>query len=435
MKEATLSKGRKAWLAGYLAKLAGIFVGCIALFFFLMVLAFCIPDEWVSEKQAESLAVFDENGNENEYPFTRERLIWEWAFSHSRGAQLDNRTDYSMILNVVPDTPKASVFYKAMSCNDYARYWHGYLVFLRPMVILFSYVQIRYIYMFLHLLLGMAVALRLQKNFGNRMVYLWTACLCVIYPIVIPFSLSYSSDFFVMMAAILIIDRAYSHKKNFSVEKRGVLFLILGMLTSYVDMQTAPFVTLGVPLIYLMLLEHASFGKDSLRQNMWNLINVSMTWAFGYAGCWSMKWVVASPILKYNVVQEGVANGLRRVAANGSAAGERALESVRAVALNLFALLPPGVTSEDWKWFLCIVFLILVVLIVLFVKFHVDKDNLKPLFPFLIVALYPYVWYVVLANQSRVHYIFTHRMQLLTLLGISIAYSKAVRIRRTSLKE
>lgn len=148
-----------------------------------------------------------------------------------------------------------------------------------------------------------------------------------------------------------------------------------------------------------------------------------------------MKWVVASPILKYNVVQEGVANGLRRVAANGSAAGERALESVRAVALNLFALLPPGVTSEDWKWFLCIVFLILVVLIVLFVKFHVDKDNLKPLFPFLIVALYPYVWYVVLANQSRVHYIFTHRMQLLTLLGISIAYSKAVRIRRTSLKE
>lgn len=238
-----------------------------------------------------------------------------------------------------------------------------------------------------------------------------------------------------MMAAILIIDRAYLHKKNFSVEKRGVLFLILGMLTSYVDMQTAPFVTLGVPLIYLMLLEHARFGKDSLRHNMWNLINVSMTWAFGYAGCWSMKWVVASPILKYNVVQEGVANGLRRVAANGSAAGERALESVRAVALNLFALLPPGVTSEDWKWFLCIIFLILVVLIVLFVKFHVDKDNLKPLFPFLIVAVYPYVWYVVLANQSRVHYIFTHRMQLLTLLGISIAYSKAVQIRRTSPKE
>lgn len=33
MKEATLSKGRKVWFAGYLAKLAGIFVVCTALFF------------------------------------------------------------------------------------------------------------------------------------------------------------------------------------------------------------------------------------------------------------------------------------------------------------------------------------------------------------------------------------------------------------------
>lgn len=435
MRETVSKSGSKAWLGKYLAKLAGVFVGCIALFFILLVLAFCIPNEWVSEKQAESLAVFDEDGDEHEYPFTRERLKWEWVFSHSRGAQLDNRTDYGMILNVMPDEPEASVFYKAMSCNDYARYWHGYLVFLRPMMILFSYLQIRYIYMFLHLLLGVAVVLRLQKNFGNGMAYLWTACLCFVYPIVVPFSLSYSSDFFIMMAAILLIDKAYLHKESWSVEKRGILFLLLGMLTSYVDMQTAPFVTLGVPLIYLMLLEHTAYGRDSLRRNMWNLINISATWAFGYAGCWSMKWVVASPILRYNVVQEGVANGLRRIAANGSAAKGRAAESVKAVALNLFALLPPGVTSEDWKWFLCIVFLVLVALIVLFVKFHVDKDQLKPLLPFLIVAVYPYVWYVVLANQSGVHYIFTHRMQLLTLLGMSIAYSKAVRFCRTSSKE
>lgn len=434
MNETISGNGGKTWLAVYLAKLAGIFVGCIALFFILMVLIWCIPDEWVSENQAESLAVFDEDGDIHEYPFTREELKWAWVFSHTRGAQVDNREEYGMILNVMSDTPEASVFYKAMSCNDYARYWHGYLAYLRPMMVLFSYLQIRYIIMFAYLLLGVAVVLRLQKNFGNGMVYLWTLCFCCIYPIVLPFSMSYSAVFFILAAGILIIDRAYSHKKNLSTEKSGALFLIMGMLTSFIDVQTAPFLSLGLPLIYLMLLEHTGDG-NSLRRNMWNLVNASVTWGFGYAGCWSMKWVLASPIVGYNVVLEGIANAQRRIDAEGGATGERALESVKAVAMNLFAMLPPGITSEDWKWFFCVVFLILAILVVLFVKFHVDKENLKSLLPFLIVAVYPYVWYVVLANQTSVHYIFTYRLQLITLLGISIAYSKAVRIRRTRPKE
>lgn len=435
MTETISGNGGKSWLAVYLAKLAGIFIGCIALFFFLLVLVWCIPSEWVSEKQAESVAVFDENGDIHEYPFTREELKWVWVFSHSRGAQLDNRTDYSMILNVLSDTPEASVFYKAMDCNDYARYWHGYLVFLRPLMLLFSYIQIRYIYMFIYLLLGVTMVLKLHKNFGNGMVYLWTFCLCFMYPVVLPFSLSYSSDFFLTMAGILIIDRAYLYKNNLTIERQGALFLILGMVTSYVDMQTAPFLTMGIPLIYLMLLEHTRYGKDSLRRNIRNVVNATATWAVGYGGCWSMKWVLASPVLGYNVVQEGMANASRRMAIDGSAVGERALESVKSVAMNLFALLPPGITSEDWKWFLCVCFLILAVLVVLFARFHVDKENLKPLLPFLFVAAYPYAWYVLLANQSKIHYIFTYRMQLITLLGVSIAYSKAVLLRRTSPKD
>lgn len=121
----------------YLAKLCAVFVGGVAAFFVALVLVWCIPDEWVADRQQESLSLFDENGREDEWPFTREGDGWEWIFTHARGAQVDNGTDYTMILNVVSDAPAASAFYKAMDCNDYARYWHGYLVFLRPMMLFF----------------------------------------------------------------------------------------------------------------------------------------------------------------------------------------------------------------------------------------------------------------------------------------------------------
>lgn len=87
-------------------------------------------------------------GDIHEYPYEREGID-EWLFTHARGAQLDG-TDYTMILNVVSENPEASVLYKAMDCNNYARYWHGYLLFLRPMMLLFSYMQIRYIYVYLY---------------------------------------------------------------------------------------------------------------------------------------------------------------------------------------------------------------------------------------------------------------------------------------------
>ena len=412
----------------YLAKLCVVFVGGIAAFFIVLVLVWCIPDEWVTDKQQESLSLFDENGREDEWPFTREADGWAWIFTHARGSQLDNATDYTMIRNVVSDASSGkSVFYKAMDCNDYARYWHGYLIFLRPMMLVFSYMQIRYIYMFIYMMLGIAVMLRINKNFGNRMVYLWAFCSCFIYPVILPFSLQFSSVFFIMMAAILMVDHLY---KGYNPQQTGIFFLVLGMMTSYFDFFTAPLLTLGVPLIYLMLLQCSQYWRESLRKNIVSLAITSITWGGGYFGCWGMKWILAGPILKRNVIQDGISAMVRRTVTTYHTSVGFDTGSLRAIAMNLFAILPPGITGADWKWFFAVILIAAIVLLTIFVKFHADKQDLKAAIPFVIVAFYPFIWFAVVSQHTSIHYVFTYRIELITLLGGGIAYAKSIQMHR-----
>ena len=413
----------------YLAKPAVVFAAGIAVLFLAMVLVWCIPDEWVAGRQRESLALFDENGNEQEWPFAREGDGWEWIFTHARGAQLDNGTDRTMILNVTSDASGegVSVFYKAMDCNDYARYWHGYLLFLRPMMLFLSYMQIRYLYMFLYMLLGAAVMLRINRNFGNRMTYLWVFCCCFIYPVILPFSLQYSSVFFIMMGAVLAADRVY---ESGDPQRTGIFFMILGMLTSYFDFLTAPLLTLGVPLLYLLLLRLERCGSESFGRNMADMALGTAMWGGAYFGCWAMKWILAGPILRRNVIQDGLSSAVNRTVTAYHTSTGYDTGSLRAIAMNLFAILPPGITGAHWKGILCAALFLALILLAVFVRFHAGRRELKAALPFAVVACYPFVWFAAVSQHTGIHYVFTYRMELITLLGAAIAYVKSIRIRR-----
>lgn len=413
-------------LSRYVIKLAVTMIGGIALLFTLLVLAWCIPDEWVVKKQQESLMVYEE-GDVHEWPFTRETLeggLGEWVFTHSRGSQLDNE-DYRMLSKVIAEDSNASALYKAMDCSDYARYWHGYLAFLRPMLIVFSYLQIRYIYMFIHLLLGAAIMMRIYRNFGSHMVYLWVFSLCFVYPVILPFSMHYSSVFFIAMIGLLVIDKKY---RGYDWQQAGNIFIVLGMLTTYFDLLTAPLLTLGVPLLYLMLLNYYKYREDSMRKNISILASATVTWCVGYFGCWFTKWVIASPVVGYNVILDGLSTGIRRtVSVYHMETLDYDTGIVRAIAMNLFSILPPGITSSDWRWFSIVVLVIILVLAAIFIKYHVDKKNMKPLLPFVMIAFYPFVWFMVLSNLTSIHFPFTYRILLISLLGFLIAYCQSLK--------
>ena len=48
------------------------------------------------------------------------------------------------------------------------------------------------------------------------------------------------------------------------------------------------------------------------------------------------------------------------------------------------------------------------------------KENFGRSLPFLAIAFYPIVWYIVVLNHSLIHYFFTYRSQIITVIAVSM---------------
>lgn len=301
---------------GYLVK---IFVVTLFILMALLYLVWLIPERAVVGHMNEAVQLIKEHEDE-----------WEEHFTYAWGAKLDNTTDMVMLRRVVSTADKnESIIYKALYCNNYARYWHGYLIILRPLLAIMSYVQIRYLYMVIHMAALVGIALKIEKRFGRTIVYGWVVSMMAVNFVSLPFSLQYSWVFFIMYGAIYYIDRCY--EKGMSRDRNhdflGV-FLVIGMLTSFMDLLTAPLVTLGIPMIYLLLLRMRLEQETGCKRNIALTIKASAVWAIGYIGCWAVKWVLASPILKQNVLSNAVSQIGVRMKGNFNGGGGRTYSGI-----------------------------------------------------------------------------------------------------------
>ena len=393
----------------YVGKVCAVMLGMIALFFCLQTLAFCLPQELMREEAKESSLVLDEEGRG-----------WEYIFSYARGAQLDTKTDDIMIERAT-ENPDKSVLYNAMDCNGYPRYWHGYLAFLKPLMVVLSYSQIRYLYMILYMMLFAAVVMKLAKTINTAAAYTWTISLVMAYFVILPFSLQYSSVFLLMFIAMLRLNKIYH---GFDWKQMGIFFLIIGMLTSYLDFLTAPLITLGMPLVYLILLQQKQYGDESFYRNIYSIGINSFLWGVGYLGNWAAKWGLASIVLGKNVIADGLSQGFNRV---GGIVDQTSIPG--AVAYNLFAIIPPGIEGQDLKWFVVACVVILIILLILFLRFRTSRKTIISQIPLLVMACYPYMWYIVMSNHSQIHYIFTYRIQIIAIWAGLMMYIQSIQCR------
>lgn len=286
-------------ITGVIILLVGILVGYLAL-----VLSYCIPPAMQTDEINESTAVFSQEGS---YPLD--------TFS---GVYLDNFTD-SIMLQVASYSGDESVFEKA-ACSyywrvsgmspvpsflrlhsaaestasrvSYARYWHGYQVVLRPLLTMFNYGQIRLINLAFQTVL-LAVLLVI---IGKRMPLCSVPFMFLILfltPTANYKSLQYSSMYYIMLCAVLILllfcDRIQTIQGGNGVY---YFFLLLGMVTAYMDFLTFPTISLTVPLCLFCVIRQTESGA-SLARTIRLLLFCCVSWAAGYAGMWAGKWLIA----------------------------------------------------------------------------------------------------------------------------------------------
>lgn len=270
---------------------------------------------------------------------------------------------------------------------NYARYWHGYLIFLKPLLIFFDLTEIRILNAFIQILLLILCLYLLSKRINKTFAFTFFLTVLFINPLSTVLSLQYTSAYCLSLIAIAIL-LSLKENKNY-----WPIFFYIGIIIAFVDLFSFPLITLGLPLIVYIHLYQNSF-----RDNLVRIISSSSSWAIGYFGFWFIKWVIATIFTNENIIKDGLNTFLYRTT------GYNTLETwdtLFAIEKNFSEL------ATDTSVFIILIYLLGICLYLLKEPWHFKKDN--RFWCLIIIATYPFLWYAVVTNHSVIHSLFTYR--------------------------
>lgn len=380
---------------------AGVLLGAI-----LITLVYCIPvNQTNAQKSIDSLE------GEGWYPSaTQLKSSLDTYFHSYLPGVLDGATD-GLMLEKATRQIEGNPLWEAMNMEGYTYYWHGYVVILRVLLLFMDYEQFRFLNCILQLMMMFFVAHFIWEKKGQRYALALLTSYFLMMPMAMFLSLQFSWIFYIAMALSLLI--CYRH--TWFTEKRiPYIFVIAGMLTSFLDLLTYPLYTWAFPLLLLILLSED--GQKAL--NYVKTVVVSgLGWILGYAGMWFGKWALAGWIVHRNVIQEAWKEVLFRSGSEES--------------LNLIARLEA--LYDNWKHY---EYPLYTALLAIWLTWFIYKSlNGKTKIvrqekngAYLLITLSSFVWYFVLANHTLGHHFFTYRIWGVAITGILFLFCGSIAI-------
>ena len=407
-------------------------------------------------KSSEFLAQYGEE-QEIEFPFRTERLFYFTdALMLNTAYSIDSNHPYeSMMLdrkNYIPgqtqnfheeiqkhigtspnytdeygNTYQVSELYGLMhgenivDSYEYTRYWHGYLIFLRPLLSIMSIEGIRNLLFVLTIILSLiALFLIIKKlNFITAIIYLLSFLAINLY--VICNSMNEITTFIIAQIAMIFL-----LLKNGKFKNSASVFLVIGMCTSFFDLLTTPLVTLGLTLPIYVLLNI----KEGNKKLYLDCIKICVAWVVGYGLFWALKWLITDITLGKHILSDAINQALYRA---GDVVGAGIFDIFK---LNLNKL---GNSIIEYLFILLAIYAIIGVLKEIYLKKHkkqqTEKIQILKVLIFVIIAILPFIWYAVLKNHSYVHSFFVYRILIITILNIQIAFTLFMGLQDNLLKE
>lgn len=403
--------------------------------FLALLLVHFIPVDRMQQHVRESLPMIESE-------FDRDSLIDEYPAAFTGGF-----TDCLMLENAVYKNPEHSTLEQALlmyrgesgegegwatgySLMDflygeeqtrevsYARYWHGYLVVLKPLLYLTNFNTIRLLQASVQMILAGLVVMAFCKRKNTFLGKAYILSLPFLYFFSLYASLSLSICFYILAVALLIQIRY-----NDMLEDRRLyaeFFMVVGMAASYFDFLTYPIITLGFPLCVWLY-----FSREKISVQLKRMIGYSAEWFVGYGGLWALKWVIADMVTGSGTIEDGIATLLERTGTVEDTS--KASGYIGVIKENIGAF-------TNWGFYL-IVFVIAVWITVSVAgaltgksgdkkSAHYFKKKITDAFPILVVAVYPFIWFFFTQNHSYEHSIFTCKILSVTVFALICAAGK-----------
>lgn len=300
------------------------------------------------------------------------------------------------------------------SIHNYARYWHGYLLILKPLLLLRPVQDIRELNGFIQILLAAYCMFLIGKNYGYRFSIAYLLTYLSLNPISLAMSFQFSTMFYIISVGVLFALK----KPAWLVYKNNYIlfFTILGTATAYFDFLTYPLASLGIPLIIL------SFGMDkkgfipNRLTGLRIIITAGLGWSIGYAGMYIGKWIMSWILTGYNTLQEAIACASFRMSSSSEVLGAADIHVGSVFLKNINVIIRDQV-------FLPLLAALLFSLYSLY-KVKRQKESIQNkvhsnlTWLLFWISLFPFFWFSFLKNHSFIHFWFTYRELSITILAI-----------------
>lgn len=294
--------------------------------------------------------------------------------------------------------------------SNYARYWQGQIILLKPLLTFFTMGTIYNIYFVMLIITFLILILNLLNH---------SKLLAIIFSLgavsINLFFMSKCNAFFQMImicliSSIMIIKMYENNSKNIDL-----LFLGSGIITACFDNLSCETLSLTLPLfiyIYLHLVDKKKFVfKD--------LFKYIVLWGFGYGIAFIFKWALLVIHYKGKFIDYVLKPMSVRIGTNKMSRLEIFRDSISLVPHYLVPF-----------YFDSIKYIMIVLGIVSFIYLLFDNKRRKYYLGLLVICSIPFIRYFVLGEHSNYHNYFTYRCFLVVvmflLLSILLVVNKIV---------
>ncbi|OGM11875.1 hypothetical protein A2V80_02060, partial [Candidatus Woesebacteria bacterium RBG_16_39_8b] len=236
------------------------------------------------------------------------------ALVNPRHSRIDNSADQITYLEDI-------YLEKETETSIYERYWHGYLIFLRPMISVVPYWGVRIFNMLLLLTSAVYLLYLIQKKFGIKVSLAFLIGFIFIDFPYLGLSIQFSNIFLLgLFSAIYLL------KRFNKIQDLNIYFFIIGGLTAFFDLLTAPLIPLGMALIIVV-----NYGVRNVKQ----ILSLCILWTTGYLTIWYAKWLIVQTLYVPKAVKVAIDQILNRTVTPADAN----FSHLKAVSLNFFQLI------------------------------------------------------------------------------------------------
>ena len=380
--------------------------------FLLLLSVFSMPVDRI-EDNVEKTAFYIQS--EGMYP-----KLFPWCTS-----RMDNSTDSIMLLEAADQTG-ISLIEKAMLVNrsatepsgsyfslidhyvnqipithkiSYPRYWHGYLVFIKPLLALADFSVIRGLNLLGQTIVTLTLMYLLYDNGKKKYILPYAVSLLLIMPYAISRCMQFSSCYYLMQVfSIFILMGAKKQRELLFV------FLFAGIATAYFDFLTYPIAVFSLPAVFAMIVS----DEESIEEKAVNIVRFFAFWAAGYVLMWSSKWILASIFTDENVIADAFHSILFRVSD---------ISEIGAESFNGFEVLFENLSKFFYTPFTFVYFVIFAFYLIKARKTVYEK-RIVSYIPYLILMLFPILWLMIIKNHSMIHAYFTNKSLMVSAFAI-----------------